>query len=99
MVDLSVQIEIQGGFSWDRWKRIVAHVDRLGYLGLYICDHFLGGREGAVTDSVDIMLAFGYLADHSERLEFGSLVSPVSFRNPVWLARDALALDNLSGGR
>jgi alkanesulfonate monooxygenase SsuD/methylene tetrahydromethanopterin reductase-like flavin-dependent oxidoreductase (luciferase family) len=99
MVDLSVQIEIAGGFSWERWKRIVAHVDELGYLGLYICDHFLGGREGAVTDSVDISLAFGYLADHSQRLEFGSLVSPVSFRHPVWMARDALALDNLSGGR
>jgi alkanesulfonate monooxygenase SsuD/methylene tetrahydromethanopterin reductase-like flavin-dependent oxidoreductase (luciferase family) len=99
MVELSVQIEIAGGFTWARWKRIVREVDRLGYLGLYICDHFLGGRDSGVTDSVDITLAFGYLADHTERLEFGSLVSPVSFRHPVWLARDAMALDDLSGGR
>lgn len=48
---------------------------------------------------MEITLAFGYLAAHSDRLEFGSLVSPVSFRHPVWLARDALALDDLSGGR
>jgi alkanesulfonate monooxygenase SsuD/methylene tetrahydromethanopterin reductase-like flavin-dependent oxidoreductase (luciferase family) len=99
MVALSVQVEIAGGLSWERWKRLVREVDRLGYRGLYICDHFLAGREGGVVDSVEIMLAFAYLAQHSERLEFGSLVTPVSFRHPVWLARDAMALDALSGGR
>ncbi|MBM4418493.1 MAG: LLM class flavin-dependent oxidoreductase [Chloroflexi bacterium] len=98
MVALSVQIEIAGGLSWPRWKRIVAEVDRLGYRGLYCCDHFYPSGSGYV-DAVEIGLAFGYLADHSARLEFGALVSPVSFRDPVWLARDALALDNLSGGR
>ena len=98
MVDLSVQIEIAGGLSWARWKRIVREVDRLGYRGLYVCDHFVPPREG-FADSVEITLAFAYLADHSSRLEFGSLVSPVSFRHPVWLARDAMALDDLSGGR
>src|SRR5205823_5958295 len=30
---------------------------------------------------------------------FGPLVAPVSFRDPVMLARQALALDDLSGGR
>jgi alkanesulfonate monooxygenase SsuD/methylene tetrahydromethanopterin reductase-like flavin-dependent oxidoreductase (luciferase family) len=98
MVALSVQIEIAGGLSWGRWKRIVAEVDRLGYRGLYICDHFYPGNAG-YADSVEISLAFGYLADHSPRLEFGSLVAPVSFRHPVWLARQAMALDDLSGGR
>lgn len=98
MVELSVQIEIAGGLSWERWKRIVAAVDRQGYRGLYCCDHFLPGGEG-LSDSIDIYSAFTYLADHSARLEFGSLVSPVSFRDPIMLARMAQTLDNLSGGR
>lgn len=98
MVELSVQLEMAGGLSWDRWKRLVAEADRLGYRGLYCCDHFLPSGQG-YTDSVDIYLAFTYLATHSTRLEFGSLVSPVSFRDPVMLARDAMALDDLSGGR
>src|SRR5215831_1541263 len=51
------------------------------------------------SGSLEIIVAFTYLADHSQRLEFGSLVSPVSFRHPVWLARQAMALDDLSGGR
>lgn len=98
MVDLSVQVEMAGGLSWDRWKRLVAEADRLGYRGLYCCDHFLPSGQG-YADSIDIYLAFTYLASHSSRLEFGSLVSPVSFRDPVMLARQAMDLDDLSGGR
>lgn len=97
MVDLSVQIEIGGGLSWERWQRIVPLVDRLGYRGLYICDHFYAGD--GYPDSVEIMLAFAYLATQSAQLEFGSLVSPVSFRDPVFLVRQAMHLDALSGGR
>jgi alkanesulfonate monooxygenase SsuD/methylene tetrahydromethanopterin reductase-like flavin-dependent oxidoreductase (luciferase family) len=97
VVALSVQIEIGGGLSWERWKRIVPLVDRLGYRGLYICDHFYAGD--GYPDSVEIMLAFAYLAVQSPRLEFGSLVSPVSFRDPRFLIRQAMHLDALSGGR
>src|SRR5215210_4141719 len=51
MVALSVQIEIAGGLSWARWRRLVREVDRLGYRGLYLCDHFLPGGSG-YADSV-----------------------------------------------
>jgi alkanesulfonate monooxygenase SsuD/methylene tetrahydromethanopterin reductase-like flavin-dependent oxidoreductase (luciferase family) len=98
MVALSVQLEMAQGLSWSRWKRLVQEVDRLGFRGLYCCDHFLPG-SGGFADSIDVMTAFTYLADHSQRLEFGSLVSPVSFRDPVMLVRQALSLDDLSGGR
>lgn len=98
MVALSVQIEMADGLSWERWKRLVSAVDRQGYLGLYCCDHFLPPGSG-YADSIDIYSAFTYLASQSSRLEFGSLVSPVSFRDPVMLARQALTLDSLSGGR
>lgn len=96
-MDLSVQIEIGGGLTWERWKRIVPLVDRLGYRGLYICDHFYAGD--GFPDSIEINLAFTYLAATSQRLEFGSLVAPVSFRDPNFLVRQAMHLDNLSGGR
>jgi alkanesulfonate monooxygenase SsuD/methylene tetrahydromethanopterin reductase-like flavin-dependent oxidoreductase (luciferase family) len=98
VVALSVQIETAGGLSWERWQRIVPLVERLGYRGLYLCDHFCPPGEG-FADSVEITLAFAYLATRSRRLEFGSLVAPVSFRDPVFLVRQAMHLDNLSGGR
>jgi alkanesulfonate monooxygenase SsuD/methylene tetrahydromethanopterin reductase-like flavin-dependent oxidoreductase (luciferase family) len=98
MVDLSVQIESADGLSWARWKRIVAEVERLGYRGLYCCDHFVP-PWGGFADSIELSAAFAYLADRSRRLEFGALVMPVSFRDPVFLARQAMTLDDLSGGR
>ncbi len=44
-------------------------------------------------------ISMAYQADHTERVQFGPLVSPVSFRDPVMLARQGGALDDLSSGR
>jgi alkanesulfonate monooxygenase SsuD/methylene tetrahydromethanopterin reductase-like flavin-dependent oxidoreductase (luciferase family) len=44
-------------------------------------------------------VALTWLADHTERVRFGPMVSPLSLRDPVMLARQAAALDDLSGGR
>jgi len=41
----------------------------------------------------------GVLAENTERIEFGPLVSPVSFRHPVITAWQASAVDALAGGR
>ena len=101
MVALSVQIETAFGLSWPRWKRLVAETDRLGFKGLYCCDHFLPPpmlRDG-YADSVENVTAFTYGVTASQRLELGPLVSPVSWRDPVMLVRQAMALDDLSGGR
>jgi alkanesulfonate monooxygenase SsuD/methylene tetrahydromethanopterin reductase-like flavin-dependent oxidoreductase (luciferase family) len=99
-VELSVQIETFN-LTWDRWRRIVADVERLGYAGLYVCDHFATPEPIAHLEvvSLDAWTALAYLAAHSRRLRFGPLVSPVSFRDPVVLARQARDLDDLSGGR
>ena len=98
MVDLSIQIEGFAGLTWPRWKRLVAEVERLGFAGLYVCDHF-SVPSTLGTPSLEMTLALTYAADHTERVRFGSLVAPLSFRDPVMLARQAMALDDLSGGR
>jgi alkanesulfonate monooxygenase SsuD/methylene tetrahydromethanopterin reductase-like flavin-dependent oxidoreductase (luciferase family) len=45
------------------------------------------------------MLALGWAADHTERIKLGQRVSPISFRDPVMLARQSAAIDDLSEGR
>ncbi len=98
MVDLSIQIEGFAGLTWPRWKRLVTEVERLGFAALYCCDHFNApGTLG--MPSLDMTLAMTYAADHTQRVRFGPLVAPLSFRDPVILARQAMALDDLSGGR
>ena len=46
-----------------------------------------------------MIVSLTYLADHTQRIHFGPLVAPLSMRNPMLLARQAAALDDLSNGR
>lgn len=99
MVAVSVQIE-GVNLTWPRWKRLVAEVERLGFDGIYRSDHFVAPPDGSVrVDWLELVVSLAYLADHTEHVRFGSLVAPLSFRDPVMLAHQALALDDLSGGR
>ncbi len=99
MVRLSVLVEGAHGLTWARWKEFVATTERLGYTGLYGSDHFTLAGAPPDKDSLELIVALAYAADRSERLRLGQLVSPVSFRDPVMLTRQMLALDDLSGGR
>lgn len=91
-------IEGQDGLTWQRWKTLVAEVERLGFAGLYRSDHFTNASPPD-KDSLELWVSLAYLADHTERIRFGNLVSPVSFRDPAMLARQGAAVDDLSGGR
>ena len=98
MVAISIMIEGQNGLTWPRWKRIVKEVEELGFAGLFRSDHFTNANPPD-KDSLEMIVSLTYLADHSQRLHFGPLVAPISFRDPRMLARQAAALDDLSGGR
>jgi F420-dependent oxidoreductase-like protein len=93
-MQISITIEAQEGLTWPLWKRFVTEVENLGYAGLFRSDHF-----PVDTAALELVVSLSYLADHTQRLHFGSLVAPLSFRDPVMLARQAAALDDLSGGR
>lgn len=97
-MELAIMIEGQNGLNWARWQRLVRAVEDLGFAGLYRSDHFTNG-EPPEMDSLDLWLSLGWLADHTERIEFGPLVTPVSFRHPAHTARIAVQVDNLSNGR
>jgi len=98
MVAISIQIEAQDGLTWPRWKRLVAEVEALGFAGLFRSDHFTNSRP-TDKDSLEMVVSLTYLADHTQRIHFGPLVAPLSVRHPTLLARQAAALDDLSGGR
>ncbi len=97
-MDVAIMIEGQDGLTWDKWQRIARTVEDAGFAGLYRSDHFTN-PNGPYTDSLEAWTSLMWLASHTARIEFGTLVSPVSFREPVMLARQALMIDDLSGGR
>lgn len=98
MVAIAIMIEGQMGLTWPRWRRLCAEVEDLGFAGLFRSDHFTNPAPPD-QDALETIVSLAYLASHTARLHFGPLVAPVSFRDPVMLARQALALDDLSGGR
>ena len=98
MPEVAIMIEGQDGVDWPRWQRLARTVEDSGYAGLYRSDHFTN-PTGPVQDALELWSSLTWLADNTERIEFGPLVSPVSFRHPVITAWQASAVDNLAGGR
>ncbi len=97
-MDIAIMIEGQNGLNWPRWQKIVRAVEDLGFAGLYRSDHYTNA-SGPDLDSLELWVSLTWLADHTRRLAFGPLVTPVSFRHPTMTARMAAAVDDLSGGR
>lgn len=97
-MDIALMLEGQYGLNWPRWQRIAAAVEDLGFAGLYRSDHFTNA-EPPDMDSLDLWPSLVWLASHTRRIEFGPLVTPVSFRHPVFTARFGRDVDDLSGGR
>lgn len=98
MIDIAIMIEGQNGLNWKRWQRLASVVEACGYVGLYRSDHYTNANPPDL-DSLECWTSLTWLASHTERLEFGPLVTPVSFRHPTQTARMAAAVDDLSGGR
>lgn len=82
--------------TWDRWRHVSRLIERLGYHSLFRSDHYFNGRQ---KQAIDVYLSFVLTAELTERIRFGPLVSPVTFREPVNVGRMAQQLDALSGGR
>jgi len=97
-MDIAIMIEGQNGLNWPRWKRIAKLVEELGFAGLFRSDHFTNTSPPDI-DSLELWVSLTWLAENTNRIEFGPLVTPFSFRHPVHTARMASAVDDLSGGR
>lgn len=97
-MDIAIMLEGQMGLNWARFKRIAGAVEDLGFAGLYRSDHFTN-PNGEPDDSLELWVSLTWLASHTQRIDFGPMVSPVSFRDPVFTARMGMQIDDLSNGR
>lgn len=95
---VGLMLEGQNGLNWDRWKAILRVADERGYAHVFRSDHITNPSPPDL-DSLECWSSLVYAASHTERIEFGPLVSPVTFRQPSMLTRVAAAVDDLSGGR
>ncbi|HJR80639.1 MAG TPA: TIGR03560 family F420-dependent LLM class oxidoreductase [Anaerolineales bacterium] len=98
MLEIAIMIEGQNGLNWPRWQKIARLVEDLGFVGLFRSDHFTNSSPPDL-DSLELWTSLTWLACNTKRIEFGPLVTPFSFRHPVFTARMASAVDDLSGER
>jgi F420-dependent oxidoreductase-like protein len=98
MLEIAIMIEGQNGLTWPRWQKIARLVEDAGFIGLFRSDHFTNARPPDL-ESLELWTSLTWLADNTKRIEFGPLVTPLSFRYPAFTARMASAVDDLSGGR
>ena len=85
----------------DPWPETVARareIEALGYDHLWTYDHLSWRRYRERTWFGAIPWLTG-IAAATDRIRLGPLVSSPNFRHPVTLAKDAMTLDHVSGGR
>jgi F420-dependent oxidoreductase-like protein len=98
MIDVALMLEGQNGVNWAHWQRIARVVEEAGFAGLYRSDHFTN-PEGPHLDALETWTSLTWLAANTSRIDFGPMVSPVSFRDPRVMAWMAGAVHALAPGR
>ncbi len=75
---------------------LAAAAESGGWDGFFVWDHI---RWPWADDLVDAWIALTAIALATERIRLGPLVTPLPRRRPAKVAREAVTLDRLSGGR
>jgi F420-dependent oxidoreductase-like protein len=96
---IGIMIEGQEGLTWDRWFRLAQAAEDMGFESLCRSDHLTSLAGEPRRPSLETWTSLTLLATRTRRIRFGPLVSPITFYHPTPLAKMALALDALSGGR
>jgi alkanesulfonate monooxygenase SsuD/methylene tetrahydromethanopterin reductase-like flavin-dependent oxidoreductase (luciferase family) len=89
-------VEGQMGLNWERWQRVLTTAETAGYQCVFRSDHFTNPAPPD-RDSLELFTSLTYAAIQTRRIEFGSLVAPVTFRHPTMTVRQAAARRPVKG--
>jgi F420-dependent oxidoreductase-like protein len=84
--------------SWSDTKQTAQELERLGFDSVWLNDHLYGipGPQLPILEAWTTLSAVGAV---TERVQLGTLVSPIGFRNPALLAKMAATLEQIAPGR
>ena len=84
-----------------RLREIGESAERAGFSSLWVMDHFrqIPMFGGAWLDMPESYTTLAYLAACTERVQLGTLVTGVTYRNVAHLGKIVATLDVISGGR
>ena len=93
----AIDVPNYGDYFDPRGLATLAHeAEESGWDGFFIWDHIYCGIRDR---TVDPWIALAAIAMRTERIRIGPMITPLPRRRPWKLAREAVAVDHLSGGR
>src|ERR1700694_5476929 len=86
---------------FDRVVELAVAGEESGFSSLWVMDHLyqlpaLGGADQPMLEAYTLL---GALAARTRRVQLGTLVTGVTYRNPAILAKETTTLDVISSGR
>jgi F420-dependent oxidoreductase-like protein len=86
---------------FDRTLELALAAEQAGFTSVWVMDHFwqlpaLGGPDEPILEAYTLL---GALGARTHRVELGTLVTGVTYRNPALLAKIVTTLDVISKGR
>lgn len=77
---------------------VATAAERAGWDAVFLWDHVLR-RPGDPQETADPWVAMAAIAVATDRIRIGPMVTPITRRRPIKLARETTTLDHLSSGR
>jgi alkanesulfonate monooxygenase SsuD/methylene tetrahydromethanopterin reductase-like flavin-dependent oxidoreductase (luciferase family) len=93
-----LMIEGQEGVTWEEWRNLADVCESSAIEALFRSDHYLSVVGQADRGSLDAWATISGLAAVTTSLKLGTLVSPVTFRHPSVLAKNAVTASDIAGG-
>ena len=86
--------------SWEELREVWIEADRGGFWdAVWLNDHLYSPRADETRPIMEAWTLFGGLAEITERIRFGAMLTANTFRHPALLAKQAVTLDHMSQGR
>jgi alkanesulfonate monooxygenase SsuD/methylene tetrahydromethanopterin reductase-like flavin-dependent oxidoreductase (luciferase family) len=97
-MDFSLMTEPHLGGTYDQQLEAARWAEAEGLASFARCDHYLSGRDPS-PDATDAFAVLSGLARDTSDIRLCVLVTPVTFRHPAVIAKNAATIDQMSGGR
>ena len=97
-MDFAVMTEPQLGGTYDQLLAVARWAESNGLISFARSDHYYSSREPR-PDATDAFATLAGLARDTSTIRLCVLVSPITFRHPAVIAKNAVTIDQMSGGR
>jgi alkanesulfonate monooxygenase SsuD/methylene tetrahydromethanopterin reductase-like flavin-dependent oxidoreductase (luciferase family) len=97
-MQFSLMTEPQMGGTYEQILRAARLAEEQGLHSFARSDHLAWSRQPS-PDATDAFATLAGLARETERIRLCVLVTPITFRHPAIIAKNAATIDQMSGGR